>query len=211
MLEDVVGPVSRILVLLFAATGFVLLIVCANVSNFLLARGEGRLREMAIRSALGAERRRLVRLAGIESLALALLGGAAGTGIAWLSVVALRAFEGSGVPRAADVAVDGTALAFAAGVTMFAAIAFGLVPALRASSCRPQSALRGDDRTTSASASRQRFRRALVAIEVCAHRGARLRRRSDAAEHAPPARCGSRLRAEGRAPGESAAPGRELP
>jgi len=166
MLEDVVGPVSRVLVLLLAATGFVLLIVCANVSNFLLARGEGRLREMAIRSALGAERRRLVRLAGIESLALALLGGAAGTGIAWLSVLALRAFEGSGVPRAANVAVDGTALAFAAGVTMFAAIAFGLVPALRASSCRPQSALRGDDRTTSASASRQRFRRALVAIEV---------------------------------------------
>jgi len=166
MLEDIVGPVSRILVLLFAATAFVLLIVCANVSNVLLARGEGRLREMAIRSALGAERRRLVLLASVESLALGLLGGAGGLGIAWLGVRALRAFEGSGVPRAADVAVDGSVLAFAAGITLLAVAIFGIVPALRGSSPRPQSALRGDDRTSSASASRLRVRRGLVAIEV---------------------------------------------
>jgi predicted permease len=166
MLEDVVGPVSQILVLLLAATGVLLLIVCANVSNILLARGEGRVREMAIRAALGAERRRLVRLAAIESLMLATAGGALALAVAWAGIRALRALEGSGVPRVDAVSIDAGVLVFAAGVTMCSAIVFGLAPALRGSMARPGAAMRLDDRTSSADGARLRFRRALVAVEV---------------------------------------------
>lgn len=166
MLEDVVGPVSRILVLLLSATAVLLLIVCVNVSNVLLARGESRTREMAIRAALGAERGRLVRLAAFESLALAVVGGGVGIGLAWIGVRGLRAMEGSGVPRVDDVSMDALVLAFAAGVTILSAIIFGIAPALRGSAAQPGSAMRHDDRTSSAGRGRLRFRRALVTVEV---------------------------------------------
>ena len=86
MLDDVAGPIRPALLLLLGATGFVLLIVCANVASVVLARGEARLREMAIRGALGAGRRRLVRLALIESGIMAAVGGVLGLVLAWAAV-----------------------------------------------------------------------------------------------------------------------------
>lgn len=164
--EDVVGPVEPILYSLLGATGFLLLIVCANVSSVVLARGESRTREMAIRTALGAGRRRLVRLAAIESLLLAVMGGAGGVGLAYAGVRTLVAMENSGVPRASEVVVDLPVLGFAALAALASALVFGFIPALRGASPDPQGALRCDDRTATAGSARLRFRRGLVAVEV---------------------------------------------
>jgi predicted permease len=166
MRDEVVGPVEPILYSLLGATGFLLLIVCANVSSVVLARGEARTREMAVRTALGASRFRLVRLAVIESALLAGAGGLLGVGVAYLGVRALAAMEHSGVPRASEVVVDLPVLGFAAIAASASALVFGLVPALRGSASTPQAALGGGERTASAGASRLRFRRVLVAAEV---------------------------------------------
>ena len=99
LLEDVAGSVKPALILLLASTGFVLLIVCANVASVVLARGEARGREMAIRGALGAERGRLVRLSLVESAVLACAGGALGLGLGYASVRALLAVDPSSLPR----------------------------------------------------------------------------------------------------------------
>ena len=101
------------LLLLAAAVGFVLLVACANLANLLLAQGSSRRTELAVRAALGAGRRRLMRLLLTESLLLSALGALAGTLVAWVSTRALTTLGAAGVPRAGDIAVDGTVLAFA--------------------------------------------------------------------------------------------------
>jgi len=165
-LPDMVSGVRRALLLLFGATGLLLLIVCANVASVVMARGEGRTRELAIRGALGAGRWRLMRLTLVESAMLAVAGGAAGVALASAGVPLLLSLDASRIPRAAEVALDARVLWFAAGASIVSAMAFGLLPALKGGAPDVQAALRADGRTASAGVGRLWFRRSLVAAEV---------------------------------------------
>jgi predicted permease len=136
----IVGRVRTPLLMLLGAVGLVLLIACANVANLLLARASGRRREVAIRTALGAERWRLVRQFLTESVLLAATGGLLGLAVAHWGLKGILAYAAAALPRAETVHLNGSVLAFVAGVSLVTGIAFGLVPALRAS----QSDLRED-------------------------------------------------------------------
>ena len=130
--EAVVGSAKKPLLLLLGAVGFVLLIACVNVSNLLVARSVGRRREVAIRTALGAGRARLIRQLLTESLVLALAGGAAGSLLAVWGAEALVALSAGSLPRTAEVRVDARVLLFALAVSLVTAAVSGLWPALRA-------------------------------------------------------------------------------
>ena len=131
LLDSMVGGVRPALRVLGGAVGLVLLIACANLANLLLARGTQRVRELAIRSALGAERHRLVRQLLTESLALALLGGSAGLALAWACLQALRGLPTEWLPRAQDLGLDLRVVAFTFAVALVSSLVFGLAPALR--------------------------------------------------------------------------------
>ena len=133
MHEDVVGSTDTMLRILMGAAGLVLLIACVNVANLFLARSLGRRREIAIRSALGSGRGRLVRQFFAESLLVAALAGVAGLVVAHLGVRFLLSISPDAVARAQEVGLDGRLLLFAAAVTVLTALLFGLVPALRGS------------------------------------------------------------------------------
>jgi len=130
--EDMTGDVRKPLLIFFGAVGLVLLIACGNVANLMLARAEARRREMAIRAAIGAGRLHLVRQVLVESLTIALAGGAAGALLAAWGVRLLRVAFPADVPFYDAISLDGAVLAFAALVAMAAAMLFGLAPALRA-------------------------------------------------------------------------------
>lgn len=165
VLASMVGDVSRPLWILLGAVGLVLLLLCANLANLLLARGERRRRELAVRSALGAGRGRLVRDQLLESLVVSLLGCAAGIGVARLILSALRVSRISGLPRAGSLPLDPRVLAFAVGIALACAVGFGLLPALRASSGAVRTGL-GEGARSEGSRSGRRLGRALVAVEV---------------------------------------------
>jgi putative ABC transport system permease protein len=129
--ERIVGEIRPALLLFMGAVGLVLLIACANVANLMLARVATREREVTIRAALGASRRRLVRQLFTESVVLALAGGALGLGLAVWGVRALQALEPGTIPRLDEIGVNGTALAFALGVSVVTGLLFGLAPAVR--------------------------------------------------------------------------------
>ena len=129
--QQVVGDVRLSILVLSGAVAFVLLIACANVANLLLVRAVSRRREFAIRSALGAGATRLARQLLVESLVLAVAGGAAGLLLASWGVSALRAVGVGSVPMVAAVRIDGGVLMFTAGVSLVAGIVFGLAPMLR--------------------------------------------------------------------------------
>jgi predicted permease len=118
------------LLVLLAVTGFVLLLVSANIANLALARVIGRERELALRSALGAGRGRIARQLLTESTLLALAGGALGLLVGWLVRGLLVAFTARFTPRAEEIAIDGVVLAFTFGVAVFTGLLFGLLPAL---------------------------------------------------------------------------------
>jgi len=166
MIEDVVGGVRPALVLLLAAAGLMLLIVCANVASVLLARGEERLREIAIRGALGAARGQIVRLLLTESLLLSAIGGAAGIVLAMLGVRVLTGAAAGSIPRVDSISVDAVVLGFGALVTFLTALLFGLFPALQSASSDVQSNLKEGVSGTSPSRTRLYFRRGLVVAEV---------------------------------------------
>ncbi|AHG92253.1 permease (plasmid) [Gemmatirosa kalamazoonensis] len=162
---DLTGDYSGRLLTLLGAVGFVLLIACANVANLLLARGASRAKELALRSALGAGRARLVRQLLTESVALALLGGVLGAALAVGGVRALVAIAPPGVPRLEQAAVDGRVLAFTLLLSVASSIVFGLAPALRAARPDLQPTLREGGRGTMP-AVRDRLRAGLVVAEV---------------------------------------------
>ena len=148
---------------LLAAVGFVLLIVCANVANLLLARGARRRSEMAVRAALGASRTRLIRDSLLESFVLAGAGAALGVVLANATLTYAAARLPEQIPPGTQVAIDGAALAFTIGVTALAAILFGLAPALDASRVRLAETMAESGRGGSA---RRPLRAALVVAEI---------------------------------------------
>jgi putative ABC transport system permease protein len=135
-----------LVMLLTAAVACVLLIACANVANLLLARGSYRSHEMAIRSAVGAARPRLLCQCLVESLLLALCGAGAGFALAVLLVGGVRKFGPADVPRLQEVAVDPSALLFTVGLSLLTTLLFGFVPAWRLSHASPQDCLRESSR-----------------------------------------------------------------
>jgi predicted permease len=140
--EHVVGRMRRLLLVVLAAVGFVLLIACVNVANLLMVRSAGRAREFAIRAALGAGRGRIVRQLLTESIVLALAGGGLGLLFAaWGTKVALQHLP-SALPRASEVGLDLRVLLFTMGIALLCGILFGLAPALRISKPNLQDTLK---------------------------------------------------------------------
>jgi predicted permease len=162
--ETIVGPVRRGLLLLLGAIGGLLLIACANLANLTLTRTIGRMRDAAVRGALGASRWRLVRAALMDQIVLAAAGGAAGVALAAAAVRLFIATAPPGLPRVADVALDGRVFGFAAGVSLFAALVVGLPPAWRLGRSDLESVLRSGGRTSDRGA--HRLRSTLVTAQV---------------------------------------------
>jgi len=164
--KDVSSGVSGALWLLFAAVGAVLLIACVNLANLQLARAVNAEGETAVRAALGASRGQLVRSRLTESLVLAIAGGAAGTTLAFGGVRLLLAIAPADLPRLDEVSVSLPVLAFSAGLSVAAAIVFGMLPALRSLRVAPQAALKANQTRASHTQESQRTRSLMVTGQV---------------------------------------------
>ena len=162
--EFAVKDVRAPLEVLLGAVGLVVLIACANVTNLLMARATVRLREVAIRQALGAARGRLIRQLLTETVILYTAGAIAGLGLARYGAAAIRALGPSDVPRLASTSLDWRVLAATAALSLLTALIFGLMPALQGSAANAADALRSGTRTIGGGG--QRLRTALVVVEV---------------------------------------------
>jgi putative ABC transport system permease protein len=164
--DHVLGGSRRVLLLLFACTGVVLLIACGNVANLLLARAGARRKEVAIRVALGAARLRILRQFLAESAVIALPAGVIGVILAYGSLLLLRPLIPAGVPLAQEATVDRTVLLFTLVVASLTALITGIIPALRVSSANPGEAIKLEGRSSTAGRERHRVVAVLVASEV---------------------------------------------
>lgn len=166
MESQVTGRVRPALLIVFGAVAFVLLIACANVAGLLLVRGEGRKRELALRVALGAGASRLTRQLLTETMALTVLGGAAGVALAALAVRLVRLTAPASFPRIAETRLDPLVLVFALGVACLAALLTGILPAMQALRLAPSVELKEGGRSATVGGGRLRWRQGLVAVEV---------------------------------------------
>jgi predicted permease len=164
--DDLVGDVREGLWVLMGTIGLVLLIACANVANLLLVRAESRQQELAIKAALGAGSGRIVGELLMESLTLALLGGAAGVGLAFGGVRLLVWLAPGNLPRLRDIGIDVPVLLFALALSVLSGLLFGLLPALKQAGAHVAALLRAGGRTASDSRERERARNVLVVAQV---------------------------------------------
>jgi predicted permease len=165
LLEQVVGDVRRPLIVLLAAVGCVLLIACANVANLLLTRATIREREIAIRTALGAARARLIRQLLTESVLLSAIGGVVGLVFAYWMLNVLRWLSPTNIPRLPAIHMDSRVLAFTSVVAVLTGILFGMAPALRTSKLNLSEALKEGARNV-AGGRHERLRKLLVISEL---------------------------------------------
>ena len=162
--DEIVSDIRPILFVLFAAVGFLLLIACANVANLQLARAATRAREISIRTALGANRLRLIRQLLTESVILSLIGGALGVLLAAWAIPLLLALSPGEIRSFTDISLNRQVLVFSLIASLVTGIAFGLVPAFHAASANPGQSLGEGERGSTAS--RSRGRSILIAVEV---------------------------------------------
>lgn len=160
-----VGEIRPAVLVLLGAVIFVLFVACANVANLFLMRGAGRMREMAMRMAIGASRGRIIRQILVESLIVAILGGVGGIALAIAGVDALTQLIPAGMLMGATISLNGPVLLFSAGVAILSMFVFGLAPAFHSSRADVQTELREGGRTSSDSAAANRWRAALATTE----------------------------------------------
>src|SRR5271165_593859 len=165
-LDEEVGSLRKTLWIFAAAVGCVLLIACSNVASLLLARGAARVREMAVRAAVGASRGELIRQLLIESGLLAIVGAAVGIPLAALALRLLIELDPQALPRAQDIHLDARVLAFSFLLSLATALIFGIVPAVRGSRVGLRGVLTEGGRSGSGGRSGNRLRSALVIVEV---------------------------------------------
>jgi putative ABC transport system permease protein len=164
--EDVVGSVGNVLWILLGTVGFILLIACANVANLFLVRAEGREREVAVRTAMGAGRGKVARLFLVESTTLGIIGGVLGLGIAHLGLRLLVATAPGNLPRLDEVSLNQSVLLFTAGISVLSGVVFGLFPALRFGRINLVSSLKEGGRAASSGRQRNRARNSLVVAQL---------------------------------------------
>jgi putative ABC transport system permease protein len=164
--DEVVGGVRRAIWLLFGAVGFLLLIACANVANLLLARAEARHREIAVRSALGAGRRRVLRQLLTESLVLAGISAAAGLGLAATGARLLAWWNPASIPRVASVTLDTRVLLFTVAIALLTTVVFSLAPSFRLLRTDLTESMKEGGMNATTGGARQRFRNTLVVVEM---------------------------------------------
>jgi len=163
--DRLIGSSKTSLFILFGAVGFVLLIACANVANLLLVRAAGRQKEIALRTALGASRFRIVRQLMTESLLLAIIGGTIGALIAAWGIDLLVLLSGNTIPPTATVRIDATVLAFTLVTTVITGLLFGLAPALRTMKLNLSDTLKEGGRSGGEGTLKNRTRSLLVVFE----------------------------------------------
>ena len=166
LIDDLVGDFGKTLWVLMATIGIVLLIACANVANLMLVRTEGRAQELAVRAAIGAGRGRLAREMLTESLLFAVLGGAAGLGLAAGAIKLVLSLSPARLPRFDLIAIDGTSVLFTLVLSVVAGLAFGAIPVLKRGRIRLAEALRSGGRNASAGRDRNITRNTLTIIQV---------------------------------------------
>ena len=164
--QKVVGDLGKTLWVLMGLLGMVLLIACANVANLLLVRAEGRQQELAIRAALGADWRHIARELLTESVALGLLGGALGLGMAYGAVRLLVAIAPAKLPRLSEIAIDPAVVLFTFGIALITGVLFGMIPVIKYAGPRLENSLRSGGRSSTEGKDRHRAHNALVVVQV---------------------------------------------